>query len=76
MTRPFDHSLDVRGCKCPQPLLQARIKLKQMAKGEVLQVVATDPASVDDFEVFSTMSGYDMLATDVIKAHYYFWIQA
>lgn len=42
--------LDVRGVKCPVPLLKAKRELDGMKAGEVLQVVATDRGSVLDFQ--------------------------
>jgi TusA-related sulfurtransferase len=45
-----DRELDVRGAKCPMPLVKARQELNQLAVGQVLKVVATDPGSVNDFK--------------------------
>jgi TusA-related sulfurtransferase len=42
--------LDVRGAKCPIPIIRARQEINQLATGEVLRVVATDPGSVNDFK--------------------------
>jgi TusA-related sulfurtransferase len=41
--------LDVRGAKCPIPVVKAKKALDAMAPGEVLEVTATDPGSVPDF---------------------------
>lgn len=53
--------LDLSGLKCPMPLLKAKQALNQMQPGEVLSVVATDPGSVRDFQVFSRQSGNPLL---------------
>ncbi len=42
--------LDVRGAKCPIPIIKAKKELDEMAPGEQLEVVATDPGSVPDFQ--------------------------
>ena len=42
--------LDVRGAKCPIPIVKAKKEMDTLAAGEVLQVVATDPGSVADFK--------------------------
>ena len=39
------------------PLLMAKRALKEMNPGEVLEVLATDPGSVKDFESFSKAGG-------------------
>ena len=42
--------LDVRGTKCPVPIVKAKKEMDTMRPGEVLEVVATDPGSVPDFQ--------------------------
>ena len=53
--------LDVKGLDCPMPLLKAKKALNEMQAGERLQVFATDPGSVRDFEVFARQSGNELL---------------
>ncbi len=53
--------LDVQGLNCPMPLLKAKQALNRLAGGELLRVLATDPGSVRDFEVFSAQSGHELL---------------
>ncbi len=53
--------LDVRGLNCPMPLLKAKQALNAMAAAQRLKVVATDPGSVRDFQVFSEQSGHELL---------------
>ena len=40
--------LDLRGLKCPLPVLKTRAALRRMAGGEVLEVSTSDPMSVID----------------------------
>jgi TusA-related sulfurtransferase len=51
-----ERKLDVRGLKCPMPLLKAKKELDAMAPGHVLEVRATDPGSVKDFQGWVGMS--------------------
>ncbi len=53
--------VDAKGLNCPMPLLKAKLALNAMASHERLRVLATDPGSVRDFEVFSTQSGHKLL---------------
>jgi tRNA 2-thiouridine synthesizing protein A len=53
--------LDVRNLNCPLPILKAKKALAEMASGEVLKVVATDPGSVRDFQAFSRQTGNELL---------------
>ncbi|MEQ8246232.1 MAG: sulfurtransferase TusA family protein [Alphaproteobacteria bacterium] len=50
-------SLDLKGLKCPLPVLRAKKTLKSMAPGETLEVLATDPGAVKDFPAFCQTTG-------------------
>lgn len=53
----FHKELDARGLNCPLPILKAKKALAEMASGEVLRVLATDPGSVRDFQAFAKQTG-------------------
>lgn len=53
--------LDVKGLKCPMPLLKAKKALNELEPGSLLRVIATDPGSERDFETFSAQSGHALL---------------
>ena len=53
--------LDVSGLNCPMPLLKAKKTLNELPAGALLRVIATDPGSVRDFEVFSRQSGHALI---------------
>ena len=53
--------LDAKGLQCPMPLLKAKKALNEMNPAELLRVLATDPGSMRDFEVFSKQSGHALL---------------
>jgi TusA-related sulfurtransferase len=42
--------LDVRGVKCPIPIVKAKKAIDAMPPGDQLEVTATDPGSVPDFQ--------------------------
>ena len=54
-------SLDLTGLKCPLPVLKARRQIELMAAGEVLLVLADDPAAPLDFDHFCQTSGHQLL---------------
>ena len=54
--------LDATGLLCPLPVLKARRALKPLAPGAVLEVLATDPGAVKDFEHFCKTTGCDLVA--------------
>ncbi len=48
--------LDVRGTKCPVPIVRAKKEIDGMRAGEILEVLATDPGSVQDFRGWAKTS--------------------
>lgn len=69
-TTSVDTELDLSGLKCPMPLLKAKQALNAMAGGELLRIIATDPGSVRDFEVFAQQSGHELLDANTEAAPY------
>jgi tRNA 2-thiouridine synthesizing protein A len=56
-----DETVDAKGLNCPMPILRAKKALKGMAAGTTLEVQATDPGSVKDFEAFCRSTGNELL---------------
>ena len=54
-------TLDATGLLCPLPVLKARRALKPLPPGAVLDVLATDPGAVKDFEHFCDTTGCTLL---------------
>lgn len=53
--------LDTRGLNCPLPILKTKKALAEMASGEVLKVVSTDPGALRDFQAFARQTGHQLL---------------
>ncbi|MFK8251544.1 sulfurtransferase TusA family protein [Ancylobacter terrae] len=49
--------LDLRGLKCPLPVLRARRALEGMADGDVVELVCTDPMAAIDIPVMVRQRG-------------------
>ena len=54
--------LDVKGLKCPLPVLRAKKALAALDPGSTLDVEATDPAALKDFPAFY-MTGHVLVET-------------
>ena len=63
MTRP-DKEIDARDLLCPLPVLRARKAILAMSEGQVLRVLATDPAAVIDMPHFAHQSGHTYLGAE------------
>ena len=57
----IDRELDVRGLNCPLPILKAKKTLAELASGQVLRILATDPGSTRDFQAFARQTGHELL---------------
>lgn len=58
----FDRELDTKGLSCPLPILRAKKALAELASGQVLKIVCTDPGSIRDFKAFARQTGNELLA--------------
>lgn len=56
-----DHQMDLRGLTCPLPVMRAAKRLLAMQPGQTLHILATDPATVSDFDAYVRGSGNVML---------------
>ncbi len=69
----FDKELDTKGLSCPLPILRAKKALAELASGQVLKIVCTDPGSIRDFKAFARQTGNELLAqeeSDELFVHY------
>ena len=53
--------LDATGLLCPLPVLRAQKALRDMAAGDVIDELATDTASVNEFPAFCRQTGHELL---------------
>ncbi len=71
----MNRTLDVTGLNCPLPVLRARKALKDVAVGDCLTVLATDPASGIDFRHFCDTSGHQLVDASEADGVYTFVIR-
>lgn len=53
--------LDAKGLNCPLPILKAKKAINALGAGDMLEVLATDPGAVKDFEAFCRSTGHDLV---------------
>jgi len=56
-----DVTLDCYGLLCPVPIIQTAKKIKEMAVGQVLEVIATDEGIKSDMPAWCKMTGQEFL---------------
>lgn len=62
---PDRTTLDLKGLKCPLPVLKTRKALAGLSPGHELTVLTTDPMAAIDIPHFCNESGNELLATDI-----------
>jgi len=70
-----DKELDLTGMNCPMPLLKAKKAINEMNGGQIVKVLATDPGSVRDFQVFAKQSGHQLLDSGVDDEIFFYYLQ-
>jgi tRNA 2-thiouridine synthesizing protein A len=68
-------TLDAQGLNCPLPILKAKKELKALETGNVLEILATDPGSIADFEAFCRTTGNELLSSNEENGIYTFYIK-
>ncbi|WP_235039730.1 sulfurtransferase TusA [Vreelandella profundi] len=72
----YDELLDTSGLYCPEPIMLMHNKVRDMASGQVLKVVATDPATTRDVPKFCQFLGHELLEQDVsTESRYLYFIR-
>jgi tRNA 2-thiouridine synthesizing protein A len=70
-----DKELDTRGLNCPLPILKAKKALADMASGEVLKILATDPSSVRDFQAFARQTDNELVEQQTEADQFVHWLR-
>ncbi|HEX5863124.1 MAG TPA: sulfurtransferase TusA family protein [Casimicrobiaceae bacterium] len=60
-TVSIDRDVDARGLNCPLPILRTKKALNDMKSGQVVRILATDPAALRDFQAFAKQTGNELL---------------
>ncbi len=59
-TKP-DRTLDCLGLYCPEPVFKTRMELDELNVGEILEVLADDPAAEEDIRSLIRHLGQELL---------------
>lgn len=70
-----DKVLDTTGLTCPWPILKATKAIKDLAAGGILEVLATDPGAVPDFDAFCRSGRHELLEASESRGVYRFVIR-
>jgi tRNA 2-thiouridine synthesizing protein A len=70
-----NETLDTSGLLCPLPVYKAGIALGRLEDGDVLELICTDPGSLEDIPAMARQRGDALLAVDQNDGKQRFWIE-
>ncbi|RRW48166.1 sulfurtransferase TusA [Pseudomonas luteola] len=75
MTLTVDATLDASGLNCPEPVMMLHNKVRDMAGGSLLKVIATDPSTQRDIPKFCMFLGHELVQKEEEGGKYLYWIR-
>jgi len=72
---PAEETLDCVGLFCPEPLFQTREAIDALEMGDVLEVLADDPAAEEDLTRFAKRAGHEVVTIEDLGDHKRFLIR-
>jgi tRNA 2-thiouridine synthesizing protein A len=61
MSQAVVKSLDLKGLSCPLPIAKTAQAMRELQPGDVIEVLATDPGSVPDFNAWCQNTGNELV---------------
>ncbi|MCG8518753.1 MAG: sulfurtransferase TusA [Pseudomonadales bacterium] len=74
-TPAFAAELDARGLFCPEPVMMLHNRILDVAAGEVLKVVATDPSTTRDIPRFCQFLSHELVLHQELGGEYVYFIR-
>ena len=75
LTLNHDDLLDASGLNCPEPVMMLHNKVRDLAPGGLLKVIATDPSTRRDIPKFCLFLGHELLGQAEEDGSYLYWIR-
>ena len=71
----YKYKLDTLGLYCPEPIMMLHSKVSEMAEGEQVQVIASDPATQRDIPKFCQFLGHELVSQEEIDQKFFYVIK-
>lgn len=71
----YQYQLDTSGLFCPEPIMLLHKKLDEMQAGEVLLLIATDPATTRDVPKFCQFLKHSLVHQEEDPQQYRYWLK-
>lgn len=59
-----DKVLDTSGLLCPEPVMMLHNAVREIASGNIIEVIATDPSTERDIPKFCSFLGHELLLAE------------
>lgn len=70
-----DTQLDARGLYCPEPVMMLHNKIADVAVGQLVEVLATDPSTERDIPKFCNFLGHELVSKEQSGDEYHYLIR-
>ena len=70
-----DEVVDAQGLFCPMPAVKLKMKLEMVKAGQVIELIATDPAAREDIPAWSEATGQELLGFEETQGVWHFFIK-
>lgn len=70
-----DKVLDARGLYCPEPVYKTRVEMDSMNVGQIIHVMADDPAAEEDISRWAVRVGQELLRIDKKGEELHFFLK-
>lgn len=67
--------LDALGLRCPEPIMMVRKNIRELQIGDVLHVMADDPATIRDIPSFCRHMDHELIQSQTTDKPYQYWIK-
>ncbi|WP_039913509.1 sulfurtransferase TusA [Cellvibrio mixtus] len=75
MNEQIDKTLDTSGLLCPEPVMMLHRAVKEVAIGNLIEVIATDPSTQRDIPKFCLFLGHELVGQKKTEAQYFYYIR-
>ncbi len=71
----INETLNTLGLRCPEPVMLVRKTIRNMQAGEILHIIADDPATTRDIPSFCEFMDHRLLKSETDTQPYQYWVQ-
>ena len=67
--------LDCSGLMCPMPVVKTAKAMKEMALGDTIEMISTDPGSMPDMKAWANQTKHELLEAEATGGKFRFLIK-